>query len=141
MAKILVVDDAPAVLDIVSQILRVAGHMVITATDASKALGQLRQNADLDVLICDIVLPDMPGAVLIRKALDRRPDMAVIAMTGYERAAPVRMLQRQTADRGTEEVWMLAGMRISRLLRKPFNDSTLLGAVTEALADPPGDGH
>jgi two-component system cell cycle response regulator len=79
---ILLVDDDISLLDTIKSGLSLRGYQCKAAMSASIALELL--NKDLfDMMIIDIVLPDMSGFELTTKAKKIRPDMAIIIMTGY----------------------------------------------------------
>ncbi len=65
-ANILVVEDEPAIQELIAVNLEHAGHHVIRASDAEGALGIVR-NALPDVLLIDWMLPGMSGVALARQ--------------------------------------------------------------------------
>jgi CheY-like chemotaxis protein len=80
---ILLVEDAPDVREILERLLEADGARVLSAASAREAV-RLASMHDVDVLLTDLGLPDIPGDVMIRKILadaSRRP--RVIAITGY----------------------------------------------------------
>jgi PAS domain S-box-containing protein len=79
--RVLVVDDDELVARVVARIL--ARHEVTVASNATAAVAQLR-DADVDVVLCDLMMPDVPGAMLYRQAVAARPELAdrFIFMTG-----------------------------------------------------------
>jgi nitrogen-specific signal transduction histidine kinase/CheY-like chemotaxis protein len=79
--RVLVVDDDELVARVVARIL--AKHEVTVASNAAAAVAQLR-DADVDVVLCDLMMPDVPGATLYRQAVATRPELAdrFIFMTG-----------------------------------------------------------
>lgn len=86
MSTILLVEDDAALAYALSKSLRGADHHVITALDGMTALKTLDTNVRIDVLLTDIVLPARQphGLALARMARQKRPDLAVIFMTGYD---------------------------------------------------------
>ena len=83
MAKILVADDAPPVLDVLDDILSLEGHEVVRAMTGGEALRRF-QEARPQLVVLDIMMPDMDGlAVLdsIRRLDDQIP---VILITGLD---------------------------------------------------------
>ena len=122
MASILVVDDSAIVLETTSAMLALEQHHVWRAANAKDALVWLQEKkVDIDLLITDIVLPDMTGMELIKEALEYRPSMPVIVMTGYSR------------EGSKELVWTLVDLGIRDILRKPFTRTELISAVNRAL--------
>jgi CheY-like chemotaxis protein len=81
---LLVEDDAPLAYAL-SKSLRDAHHHVITALDGFAAIKALDRDVRIDVLLTDIVLPSHQphGFALAKLARRKRPDLAVIFMTGY----------------------------------------------------------
>ncbi len=117
---ILVCEDDDAVRDLTSRILESAGYSILpaeTPTDAAK----LAQSHDgkIDLLLTDMVMPELNGHELAELIKPLRPDMRVVYMTGY---TPDEM-QRIGID--TEE---------DLLISKPFSPATLTSKVNEALS-------
>jgi two-component system response regulator AtoC len=82
MLQLLVVDDEPAIRQVVSALLKKAGHTVEQAGDAEAALERLARG-DLDIVLSDIKLPNMSGIDLLRKARASNIDTAFIMMTAF----------------------------------------------------------
>ncbi len=80
--RILVVDDESAIVEVCSEVLQLAGYRIQGATSASDALGIL-QNGHWDVLLTDIVMPEMTGLELLDAATARNPGLIGIVMTGH----------------------------------------------------------
>ena len=81
----LVVDDDPAVLDLLAEMLKDLGCEVITAlngTDALTALANDRRR--IDILISDVNMPGVVGYELAEKAKRVRKDLKVILLSGRE---------------------------------------------------------
>jgi DNA-binding NtrC family response regulator len=81
--KILVVDDEPEILSILSKWLTLAGHRVLTTTDPQKALDVAAREA-LDVVLLDLIMPGSPGINLITRMRERRPKLRIIIMSVIE---------------------------------------------------------
>jgi PAS domain S-box-containing protein len=81
--KILAVDDDPLVLTNTTALLEDLGHQVTTASSGKQALGLLRSDLPVDVLITDHVMPQMTGAVLLDEVRRLRPDLPAILASGY----------------------------------------------------------
>ena len=81
--NILVVDDEPAILDILRQVLRVDGHRVDTALNGAVALRKI-SNEHYDVIISDLKMPGMSGQELFGVIRGEHPELAarVIFSTG-----------------------------------------------------------
>jgi two-component system, cell cycle response regulator len=79
---IIVVDDDVALLNMLKNSLSLEGYRCETALSAASAL-ELINKTPFDIMISDIVMSDMNGLELTKKAKELRPDMAVIITTGY----------------------------------------------------------
>lgn len=80
--KILVVDDEVKVCDFLSEVLSQEGYQPETADSGRKALELLRQKG-FDLLITDLMMPEMDGLRLLELAREEDPDLAVLVITGY----------------------------------------------------------
>jgi len=83
MAKILVIDDYPPILDILRILLPVEGHEVSTAPDGPAGL-RLAGNAPFDLALIDVDMPGLDG-ISVCKSLKSNPatrNMRVVMMTG-----------------------------------------------------------
>jgi two-component system response regulator AtoC len=78
----LVVDDEPAIRQILAASLRRAGHSVEVASGGTEALRRLAKG-DIDLSICDINMPDMSGIDVVRQARASSVDTTFIMMTAY----------------------------------------------------------
>jgi CheY-like chemotaxis protein len=121
LAIILVVDDDDAFRSMLRRTLQRAGYDVVEATDGKAALEAL-SGAMVDLVITDIVMPNMEGIETIRALRRSYPQLKIIAMSGGGRLKP----------EGYLDVAKLFGA--FRVLRKPFESEELLASVEEALA-------
>jgi two-component system cell cycle sensor histidine kinase/response regulator CckA len=80
--SILLLEDDDLVRDVVERGLGRLGYEVTTATRPSEALALLAERA-FDVLITDVVMPEMTGDALAREARSSRPELPVVFMSGY----------------------------------------------------------
>ena len=84
MARILIADDAPAVLDVLHEALTMAGHEVIRAETGAEALRKF-QDARPELAVLDVMMPDMDGLVVldsIRQVDGRIPVILITGMVG-----------------------------------------------------------
>ncbi|MDD3926575.1 MAG: sigma-54 dependent transcriptional regulator [bacterium] len=81
-SKILIVDDEPNIRHILSAILRKDGYLVQSADNGEGALKMMEEDT-FDLIITDLVMPQMGGIDLLREVLQRRPGTAVVIMTAY----------------------------------------------------------
>lgn len=115
MTTILVVEDTPSEMELMTLYLRESGYKVLTATNGKEALEKVSQEKP-DVVITDVVMPDMNGFELCR-SLKKNPDtknVPVIACTS----------KNQELDR----LWgMKQGVDI--YLTKPYTKEEIIRAV------------
>ncbi|MCS6827418.1 MAG: response regulator, partial [Caldilinea sp.] len=120
---ILLVEDEPALLESVGEALRRLGYQVLMAATPTAALRIAEQHAGkIDLLLSDVVMPEMDGPTLARRLKETRPGMHVLFASGYS--------PHLIAHRG------LVGPDAS-LLRKPFAMQELVHAIQQALRPPP----
>lgn len=114
---ILVVDDHPVMRDVICQILEDSGHDVRCAAEGREALRKL-SCAHFDLVVTDIVMPEMDGLELIGEIRRRYLDTRIIAVSG-----------------GGERFLKADGLQIARrlgagvCLDKPFAPQQLIEAV------------
>ncbi len=117
MAQILVAEDEPNVRAFISRALTLAGHDTTIAEDGQRALEALAGKS-FDLLLSDIVMPEVDGIALALKAAQDWPEMRVLLMSGYAQ-------ERQRAH----NLDVLA----HAVLPKPFDLATFRKAVDAAL--------
>ena len=116
---ILLVEDEEAVRTFSARALRKKGYEVLEASSGEDALDLLAaREAPLDVLITDVIMPQIDGPTLAARARETRPSLKVIFISGYTEDTFRRQLD------GAEAVHFLA---------KPFNLRDLAGKVKEVL--------
>jgi PAS domain S-box-containing protein len=114
-ATILVVEDDPRVREITELILRRAGHDVVVAPGPLEAIATLRAQRDINLMLTDIVMPDMNGYDLADEARKIAPDLRVLYMSGFASDEFRRVVQ-------------------DPFVPKPFSATSLTSAVETALA-------
>jgi two-component system, cell cycle sensor histidine kinase and response regulator CckA len=82
MATVLVVDDEPIICSLVTEVLRRDGHSVFAAGCASQALSLFRSHDEIELVISDVVMPEMDGPALARELQAERPGLSVLLMSG-----------------------------------------------------------
>ena len=80
--QVLVVDDEPAIRQVVAAQLRKAGHSVEQAGNGEAAMERLAKG-DVDIVLCDIKMPGMSGIEVLRQARTAGIDTAFIMMTAF----------------------------------------------------------
>jgi CheY-like chemotaxis protein len=119
---ILVVEDQPRLREVIGVVLRELGYDVLVAEDAKAALRITEHHAGpIDLLLTDVVMPQMSGPRLAEILRGLRPEVRVMYMSGY---AP-------------DAITGHGGMRGEPLLAKPFGPDELRDAVRAALAKRP----
>jgi DNA-binding NtrC family response regulator len=81
LGRVLIVDDEVELMTALCESLTDQGYEALGRTSAHEALALL-QEQDIDLLVCDLVMPDMDGIALLRAALDIDPYLAGVIMTG-----------------------------------------------------------
>ena len=82
--RVLVVDDDPLVLETIADMLRELGYRVRSETSGAAAQAAFEEDPQaLDLVITDMTMPGIAGGALAAWLKDRRPDLPVIACSGY----------------------------------------------------------
>jgi CheY-like chemotaxis protein len=117
---VLVVDDEEVVRDLVSRMLRRAGYHVLCAVHGGDGLRRLRAE-EVDVIITDMLMPEMNGIELIEAVRQERPDVKVIAVSGVgSRVRHLHMAMQRGAD---------------AMLLKPVARADLVQTVEQVMAE------
>jgi two-component system cell cycle sensor histidine kinase/response regulator CckA len=81
---ILLVEDEPIVLEMVAKLLELMGYIVFATSNAHEAISLAQENAgNIDLLLTDVVMPEMNGDVLAQKLLASDPALKCLFMSGY----------------------------------------------------------
>ncbi|WP_029008875.1 PAS domain-containing hybrid sensor histidine kinase/response regulator [Azospirillum halopraeferens] len=119
---IMLVEDEDAVRVFSARALRNKGYQVLEAKNGEAALQQIGDDGGrIDLLITDVVMPQMDGPTLARRVRERRPDMKVIFISGY------------AEDRFKDE---FDGAGAAHFLPKPFSLKQLASKVKEVIRGP-----
>ena len=121
MASILIAEDDKAVREFVSRALRQDGHEIVAVGDGQQALTALRERS-FDMVLADIVMPQMDGIALALKASKDYPDLPILLMTGYA-------AERQRAHN--------LDALIYDVISKPFTLKDICAAVRRVLDEEP----
>ena len=115
--RILIVDDEPALREITQEILSMAGYEVLIADTGDAALNILA-NEPVDLLLSDIIMPQMSGYELAKIVSEKHPSVKIQLASGY-----------------SSEEAILPGQELQNnpILRKPFRSADLLKAVSGLL--------
>ena len=82
MENILIIDDEKSLLDLLSLVLKKEGYRVKTCLAPTKVFDILEKE-ELDLLICDIKLPQISGMEVLRYVRENKPEVPVIMITAY----------------------------------------------------------
>ena len=115
---VLVVEDDPAVRQLVLDVLGMLGYRALEAAEANAAVKILESGERIDLLVSDVGLPGMNGRQLADIARQHRPELSVLFMTGY-------------AEQAASSGFLEAGMD---MISKPFAIDHLATRVREMLA-------
>ncbi len=118
--RILLTEDERAVSTTTCQILQRAGYTVSVATNGVEALGAYQPGA-FDLVILDMMMPEMNGRDCFLALKERDPDVRIILMSGFLRE---------------EDLQELRDLGLSGFLRKPFYSNLLLNTVAGILRNP-----
>jgi two-component system cell cycle sensor histidine kinase/response regulator CckA len=118
-ATVLVVDDEPAMRHLVRRQLEALGCTVLEAGNGPEALRiLLGRRGTLDLVLSDVVMPEMNGTELADRILTDTPDQCIILMSGHVPGGLARVGRRE---------------KIVPILRKPFLPDQLLEVVSLVL--------
>jgi PAS domain S-box-containing protein len=116
---ILLVEDEARVLDLTREMLVEAGYTVLAASGPTEALRLAEERPErIDLLLTDVIMPQMNGTELAERLTARRPGLRVLYMSGYT----FDTMARRDAARAAVS-----------LLQKPFSMETLGEKVREVL--------
>jgi CheY-like chemotaxis protein len=120
-AKVLVAEDNPAVREFIVRSLTSAGYAVSGAIDGQQALDMLARE-EFNVLVTDIVMPNVDGIALAMKAVRLFPDMRIVMISGY--------VQERLRAHNLNAL-------VHQVIAKPFSLEEICEAVKNALSAPP----
>jgi two-component system phosphate regulon response regulator PhoB len=147
-ANILVVEDEPAIQELIAANLQHAGHRVLRAYDAEEAIRLVRETLP-DVVLLDWMLPGMPGIQFARRlrADERTRDLPIIMLTARseehdkiagleagaddyltkpfsprELLARIKAVLRRRAPQMTEDAIEIEGLRLDPVTHRIFGD-------------------
>ncbi len=108
---VLVVDDQDVVRDVIRLTLEGAGYTVLDAASPNDALALVRDNGPIDLLVTDVVMPEMDAFELADRVASELPGVRVLYTSGY-------------TDAGAE----------GPFIQKPFTPAELVEKVSTVLA-------
>ena len=121
MASILVVDDEESITKGVERSLTTEGHQVLCAINGKEAL-KIIASQTIDLVIADILMPEMDGYELILKLRKQPNPPKIIAISGGS-----------YKQDGKELLYAAKVMKADKILPKPFDSASINAAVMEVL--------
>ena len=117
---VLVVEDESAVRSVIARLLRSHGFRVLDVASAAEALTLMERDTDrtIDLLLTDVVMPEVGGWELAQRARVLRPGLPILFMSGYH---PEQFARQGALAEG------------DRLLRKPFTPQALTSEIRQLL--------
>jgi len=115
-ASILVVDDNPLIVNVIVCLLRQAQYTVYTASNGKEALKSLNSNPEIDVIVCDVMMPEMDGYTFydIVRSKTEYANIPFLFLTGLS---------------SNEEVTQGRELGVDDYLVKPFQPEELLSII------------
>ena len=121
MAKILIVDDDPDICFVLKKLLERKGHEAVISLNGLEAMKWLERNP-FDIVITDLLMPEMDGVELIMEMRLRYPDQNVIAISGGGRIDADTYLK------------MAKLIKVKHTFQKPVRADELLKAIDDLLS-------
>lgn len=82
-ARLLVIDDEPSVLAAVKLLLQALGYEAHAYSDARSAIEKVRNGLEIDLVVCDLRMPDMNGLETAREIKALRPELPFLLMSAH----------------------------------------------------------
>src|SRR3954465_10270654 len=95
--RVLITEDHAATRRVLEKMFTRRGYEILVAANGEEALA-IADTSRIDIMICDIGMPDMDGWTLLRRMRKTRPTLPAIAVTGYGREEEVEMSSRAGFD-------------------------------------------
>jgi CheY-like chemotaxis protein len=121
LARILVVDDDSALRRLVTTVLERRHFTVAEAANGGEALAVLSRGDNFDLVITDIIMPEIEGLELMRRIRELHPNSKIMAVSGG--GGPLMSYTQLAKELGADEV-----------LAKPFTPTELVAVVERVLA-------
>jgi len=117
--KVLLVDDDPAILEILADMMAIFGHDYVTAMNGAEAIEKLKHDF-FDLVLTDMMMPNMDGMELLKHINAKYPNIKVMVVTGYDRAFTYTDVIRAGA---------------SDFISKPFNTDELEAKINRIVRE------
>ncbi len=122
MKRILVVDDAPMIRELLKGVLEPAGYEVLLAEDGEQAVNMAAQH-DVDLCIVDIFLPKKGGLQVMGELVKQSAGQKIIAISGGESFNPESILE------------LASIFEVADTFTKPIDTGRLLATVKRLLGE------
>lgn len=126
MAQILIIDDDDQLRRMMRQMLERAGHTVMEAENGRTGLEAFAAEPS-DLVVTNLFMPERDGLEVIKAVREDWPEVPVVLVSGGE--AQGRALE----GHGPTMLRIAERLGAARVIKKPFDWSTLTGAVSELL--------
>jgi len=120
MSSILIIDDDPQIRGMLREALESEGHTVRESVNGVDGIESYR-STPVDLIICDLVMPEKSGITMIRELVHDFPNLKFITMSGF------------TGSLGFTSLQFTQKMGAQWTLPKPFELAEMLTAVRSAL--------
>jgi CheY-like chemotaxis protein len=118
LASILIIEDDRAVRETTVRLLARAGFRVSAAEDRAGALRALAAGQEIDLVVTDVIMPELSGPELVRVLREQRPDLSALYVSGYAGEA--------LHEHGLSQD--------DAFLQKPYMPNVLIARIRELLA-------
>ncbi len=144
MARILVIDDDPVILEVITEILKINSYEVIAVSSGTSGIKQLESNS-FDLVLTDLMMPGVDGLDVLNHIVSQSPKTKCIILTGYGTIkSSVDSIKKGAFDYITKPVTsgeLLVvvekalkfsdledeNIRLKRELQKKYRDDTFIG--------------
>jgi PAS domain S-box-containing protein len=121
---ILVVEDEEMVLDVTRSMLDKLGYNVLAAGNGAEALRQAENfDGNIDLVLLDIMLPDMGGRDVCAGLLESRPNISIIVCSGYSLNGPAQEILNQGARGFLQKPYTMASLseKLAAVMQQTHN--------------------
>jgi CheY-like chemotaxis protein len=120
MPRVLVIDDDEQYLALMEAMLARMGYEVLAADNGKQGI-RMCENTRMDLVVTDVVMPEMEGLEVIMELRRKCPDVKIIAISGGGYNHP------------TDYLNLAAGLGADSTLTKPFSNKDLLESIKQLL--------
>lgn len=114
--RVLIVDDRKEMLDVIEEVVKVRGDEVVAKASTGEQAVELYEETKPDIVLMDILLPDISGAEATRKIIEKDSNAKILAISAFNRVK----LEKDCLEAGCKA-----------FLAKPFKMQELYDAMDE----------